>query len=137
QNNIQIINSYANNNNSKNINSNDIDNHNIEPNHNDQNNDNYDNKQEKFSESAKSDYSDRNEEVNIEDLIRMLFERVFVNNSWICVLLIENLYYLAVIYPDICYNCSGAENLKTTKDEQSIKLSFFFSQNLLTDFKAD
>ncbi|CAG8685721.1 348_t:CDS:2 [Cetraspora pellucida] len=62
---------------------------------------------------TESDYSSEDE----EDPIRMLFEKVFVNDSWNCASPIENLYYSAGIYPDICYNCSGAEDLKTTKGE--------------------
>ncbi|CAG8737344.1 6393_t:CDS:1, partial [Dentiscutata heterogama] len=68
-------------------NPNDIDDDNIEPDYDDnddQNNDDYDDEQEEFSESAESDNSDGDEEINVEDPIRMLFERVFVNDSWTC-----------------------------------------------------
>ncbi|CAG8773657.1 38871_t:CDS:2, partial [Gigaspora margarita] len=119
----QIINSDATNNSSKNItNSNDMDDDNIEPdgqNHDGQNNDNQNNddQTEKFGELAESDYSDEDEEINIDNPIRMLFEQVFVNDLWTCALPIENPYYSVGIYPDICYNCGGAEDLKATKGE--------------------
>ncbi|CAG8827310.1 46150_t:CDS:1, partial [Gigaspora margarita] len=42
---------------------------------------------------------------------------VFVNDSWTCASPIERPYYSAGIYPDICYNCGSAEDLKKTKGE--------------------
>ncbi|CAG8658728.1 2630_t:CDS:1, partial [Racocetra persica] len=72
---LDIANSFENVTNSNNI---DEDYIIIEPD--DQDHDDSNNKQElcKFTES---DYSSKDEEINIEDLIRMLFKRVFVNDS--------------------------------------------------------
>ncbi|CAG8802433.1 29681_t:CDS:1, partial [Racocetra persica] len=106
---LDIINSSENITNSNNI---DEDYIVIEPD--DQDHDDSNNKQELY-EFTEPDYSSENEEINLEDLIRMLFKRVFVNNLWTCALPIEKLYYLASIYSDIYYNCNSTEDLKTVK----------------------
>ncbi|CAG8806607.1 44727_t:CDS:2, partial [Gigaspora margarita] len=114
QTNIQVINSDTTDNHSENgTSSNNTDKDNILE-LNDQDNNDYNDEQESCK-SKESNYSNVDEEVNVEVPIKILFEKVFVNDLWTCALLIERPYYSAGIYPDICYNCGSAEDLKKTK----------------------
>src|SRR3954453_11221546 len=64
------------------------------------------------------DLDDMEEELddNMEDSIRELFSRVFVNNSWSCASQIEKPYYSAGIYSDICIECGSLKVNRTKKD---------------------
>jgi len=54
---------------------------------------------------------------NMDDSIRELFLRVFVNDSWSCESQVEKPYYSAGIYPDVCIECGNSEVTRAEKGE--------------------
>ncbi|CAG8852561.1 41744_t:CDS:2, partial [Gigaspora margarita] len=64
---------------------------------------------------------DKNMMDEIDNSIREIFKRVFVNDSWICDFSIEKLYYFAKIYSDICYLCGSFKiELSISKSTQLV-----------------
>jgi len=86
----------------------DDDRENIEEDDYDENNEDSDSEDEEFNIM---------EDNNVEDSIRELFTRVFVNNSWSCASQIEKPYYSAGIYPEVCIECGNLDVTKPAKGE--------------------
>ncbi|CAB4425838.1 unnamed protein product [Rhizophagus irregularis] len=61
--------------------------------------------------------SEEEEPEKEEDTIREIFSRVFVNDSWSCASQVEKPYYLAGIFPDVCFECGSLNITKVTKGE--------------------
>ncbi|CAG8530061.1 7264_t:CDS:2, partial [Gigaspora margarita] len=71
----------------------------------------YENSIDLVSEEKEKDQSDQEEkdQIVISDPVQELFTHIFVNDSWTCASLIEKPYYLAKIYPSICYTCGSPD----------------------------
>ncbi|GBB92281.1 hypothetical protein RclHR1_19960003 [Rhizophagus clarus] len=59
---------------------------------------------------------------NMEDSIYNLFLKMFVNDSWTCVLQVEKPYYLAGIYPEVYIEC-GSLNVNEVADDEFLYCS--------------
>ncbi|EXX50135.1 hypothetical protein GLOIN_2v1786258 [Rhizophagus irregularis DAOM 181602=DAOM 197198] len=70
------------------------------------------------NEDEPENSDDENEsDNNMEDSIRELFSRVFVNDSWSCTSQVEKPYYSAGIYPDVCIECGSLDINETAEDK--------------------
>ncbi|CAG8610233.1 1741_t:CDS:1 [Racocetra persica] len=52
--------------------------------------------------------------------IYKLFQRVFVNDSWSCASPIEKPYYLAGIFPPVCFLCGNRDVTNPSKGERPL-----------------
>ena len=72
---------------------------------------------EDLDDDDKSDDNTEKESYDVEDPIRELFLKVFINDSWTCVSQVEKPYYSAGIYPDVCIECGSLNVAKPAKGE--------------------
>jgi len=66
-----------------------------------------------------NDDMEEEETDDTRDSIQELFLKVFVNDSWSCMLQVEKPYYLAGIYPEVCIECGNLDVIKAAKGETS------------------
>ncbi|CAG8556438.1 8858_t:CDS:2, partial [Cetraspora pellucida] len=70
--------------------------------------------------SVSSDEPKDSERKSTNDPLYKLFQKVFINDSWSCVSLIEKPYYFAEIFFEMCYLYGDQNAAKTLKTEQPL-----------------